>query len=123
MNKVNIENSVHNTKPLYHTEWKDKDGRTTRKGFLDGCIERFDVKGRDGVTVTIRLVRDQLENAALTFYAVECSDHFNLWGKLSFQEQEKNIDIGMHMTPSIKEARKACTYFRSGKLKKNGKFQ
>lgn len=114
---------IHNDTPLYHTEWKDKDGRTTRKGFLDGCIERFDVKGREGATVMIRLVRDQFDNAAKYFYAVECSDHFRLWGELPYAQQEKNNDIGMHTTSSLKEARKACTYFRSGKLKKDGKFQ
>lgn len=63
------------------------------------------------------------KNAAKYFYAVECSDHFRLWGELPYAQQEKNIDIGMHMTPSLKEARKACTQFRSGKLKKDGKFQ
>jgi len=109
--------------PLCDTRWHDKDGRVTRKGFLDGCIERFDVKGRDGVTVTIRLVRDQFDNAAKYFYTVECSDNYTLMTGLSVNEVDFNMDIGLHVTSSLKEARKACTYFRSGKLKKNGKFQ
>lgn len=109
--------------PLYHTEWHDKDGRVTRKGFLAGCIERYEVNGRAGVTVMIKLVQDQFDNAAKYFYVVECSDHLSLWGKLSLAHQERDIDLGMYTSFSIKDARKACTQFRQGKLRKNGIFQ
>jgi len=123
MNKVNIENSVHNARPLFNTRWHDKDGRVTRKGFMDGCIERFSVVGNEEVDVTIVMVSDPtLPNAPLKlYYCVSLSDLGYPKDPAKFQND--NPCPGMYTTPSLKDARKACTYLRSGKLLVKGKFQ